>query len=265
LNRTVPNISVPRLPSVLPDLAAFGLGLVCAHLLGWNTTALVWSLWLSSFVVGYLTIVSVIGGGIFIGSVLVANPQFPARLRLGALAVGALVALFLLGFFSLHVCGFHSVHASFLIRFFPLDGVPKNAFNLTFMNPVALWRTALAHLVPRYGIFLLPIIIAERRALFGWVEAALHNRKQLGSGGGLADLVQQSAGSMKGGLTRPYVNVMRMHVLIFFFAICHGLRIDSMPVYIVTYAAYFFPWSAFKSTAPPQPVPPLRADRLPSR
>jgi hypothetical protein len=261
----MPGFRVPALQSVLPDLAAFGLGLVCAHLLGWNTTALVWSLWLSSFVIGYLTIVSLIGGGVFIGTILLSNPQFPSRLRPAALLIGTLAVLFLLGFFSLHFCGFHSVHASFLIRFFPLDGVPGNAFNSTFMNPVALWRTALSWLVPRYGIFLIPIVIAERRALFGWVEAALRNRRQLGSVEGVAGLVQQSAGSMRGGLMRPYVNVMRMHALIFFFAICHGLKIDAMPVYVVTYAVYFFPWSAFRSTASARPAAPWRADRLPSR
>jgi len=261
----VPEINLPRLQSVLPDLAAFGLGLVCANLLGWNTTALVWSLWLSSFVIGYLTIVSMIGGGVFIGSIMLLNPQFPAGLRPGALIVGALVVLFLLGFFSLHFCGFHSVHAIFLIGLFPLDGVSRQAFNPTFMNPVALWRTALTVLVPRYGIFLIPIVIAERRALFGWIGAAMKDRHRLASSDGIADLVRQSAGSMKGGLMRPYLNVIRMHLLIFFFAICHGLKVDSMPVYIVTYAVYFFPWSAFKSTRVPQPVPLPGANRLPSR
>src|SRR5437868_15249831 len=40
-----------------PDAAAFALGLAVAWWAGWNTGDLVWSLWLSSFVVGYATIV----------------------------------------------------------------------------------------------------------------------------------------------------------------------------------------------------------------
>src|SRR5256885_6413161 len=44
-----------------PDAAAFALGLAVARWAGWNTADLVWSLWLSSFVVGYSTIVWMIG------------------------------------------------------------------------------------------------------------------------------------------------------------------------------------------------------------
>jgi len=39
-----------------PDALAFAAGLVVAGMLGWRTTDLVWSLWLSSLVVGYATI-----------------------------------------------------------------------------------------------------------------------------------------------------------------------------------------------------------------
>jgi hypothetical protein len=40
----------------------------------------------------------------------------------------------------------------------------------------------------------------------------------------------------------PYRNVARMHVLIFFFAFAHFVRLDGFLVYAVVYAAYFFPW-----------------------
>ena len=45
----------------LPDLIGFVLGLGVAWVSGWTTTDLVWSLWLSSLVVGYAMILWSIG------------------------------------------------------------------------------------------------------------------------------------------------------------------------------------------------------------
>jgi hypothetical protein len=248
----MPALRVPDLRRVLPDLAAFVLGLGCAHLLGWNATSLVWSLWLGSLTVGYLTILSLIGRGVFFGSVVIFHPEFPAGKRPAAIAVGGLAALFLLGFFSLHFCGFHSVHASFLSSFFPLEGVPRNALWSTFMNPVALWKFALAWVAPKFGLFVIPVILAERLAIFGWVGTAVSRLGHLQTPEAIAALAQSSFGSARASLSRPYLNVMRMHGLIIFFGICHLAKIDSVPVFVVTYAVYFFPWSAFRAAPPAQ-------------
>jgi len=45
-----------------------------------------------------------------------------------------------------------------------------------------------------------------------------------------------------GGMMAPYKNVIRLHLLIFFFAGAHFLKLDSFLVYAVVYAVYFFPW-----------------------
>jgi hypothetical protein len=47
-------------------------------------------------------------------------------------------------------------------------------------------------------------------------------------------------------MLRPYVNVARMHVLIFFFALCYAMKIDSFLVFAVVYFVYFFPWSEMR-------------------
>jgi hypothetical protein len=39
-----------------------------------------------------------------------------------------------------------------------------------------------------------------------------------------------------------YVNVIRMHLLIFFFAGASFAGLESFVVYAVVYAVYFFPW-----------------------
>jgi hypothetical protein len=48
---------------------------------------------------------------------------------------------------------------------------------------------------------------------------------------------------------RPYINVIRMHLLIFFFAACYALKVESFLVYTVVYAVYFFPWKVLLTTA----------------
>ena len=44
----------------------------------------------------------------------------------------------------------------------------------------------------------------------------------------------------------PYKNVIRMHLLIFFFAAVHFAKIENFAVYAVVYAVYFFPWRVFR-------------------
>ena len=57
---------------------------------------------------------------------------------------------------------------------------------------------------------------------------------------------------MKDAMSRPYVNVIRMHLLIFFFAFCHALKLDNFLVYAVVYSVYFFPWSELRGWPAPR-------------
>ena len=243
-----PRFSLPTLRETLPDLVAFTVGLGFAWMSGWKTTDLVWSLWLCSLVLGYLTILSAIGRCVFLGSAVIFSDGFPGQLRAKAILIGSAVALFVLAFFSVHFCAFHAVHASFLSWFFPLTDVPKRAFTSVFMNPISLWKVACHYLMPLYGVFLIPVIISERRVLFGSIGAMIHARR-IASAEDAAQLFRAAGVSGQALFSRPYLNVIRMHMLIFFFAISRALKIDSLPIYIVVYAVYFFPWSAFRKTA----------------
>ena len=44
-----------------------------------------------------------------------------------------------------------------------------------------------------------------------------------------------------------YKNVVRLHVLIFFFAFASFMKVDSFAVYVVVYAVYFFPWRVLRT------------------
>ena len=243
----------PALGRILPDVLAFALGLGAAWILGWKTTDLVWSLWLSSLVLGYLTILSTIGGAVYFGVHVICHKDFPRKYRLTGILVGTAAALMFLGFFSLHFCGFHAGHASFLSSFFPLHELPKNAFANAFMNPLLLWKTVFQHLLPAYGVFLVATIIAERTHIFAFftgavqaVQEGLHKQMLQNP----MQVVIDRKTSLHDPLYRPYLNIWRMHILIFFFAFCHALKMESFFIYAVVYLVYFFPWKAFRANVP---------------
>lgn len=251
-------MQLPRWKTIAPDLLALFFGLALAWFLDWQTADLVWSLWLGSLVLGYLTILSTIAAGVYVGLHVVFHPEFPKARRPLLLALGTAGALFLLGFFSLHFCAFHAGHAGFLSLFFPLEGMPPEAFFDAFMNPLRLWQTAFRHVLPLYGAFLVPAILAERAHVFAAPASAIRAVNEGRPAAGLVDKVlpRSLPGQNLGTLfSRPYVNVIRMHLLIFFFAASHALHVDSFLVYAAVYGVYFFPWAAFRTAQVPGRAP----------
>ena len=230
------------LQRVSPDILAFFAGLAIAYQLQWQTTDLVWSLWLSSLVLGFLTLFSAIGSAVYIGLHAVRHPDTSPAARLPLLASIAIGSLFFLGFFSIHFGGFHAGHATFLSSFFPLEGLSEQGFSDAFMNPPLLWALTFEHLIAPYGIFLLPMIVAERNHLFGPLVKAVRAVREAPDG---APVSKPKIG-VNGAMSRPYLNVIRMHLLIFFFAFCHFMSLESFAVYAVVYSVYFFPWAEFK-------------------
>jgi hypothetical protein len=247
MNKVIP---LPAFRRILPDGLAFVLGLGAAWILDWKTTDLIWSLWLCSLVLGYLTILSTIIAGVYIGIKAISNKEFPQKHWLKAVTGGSLVALFFLGFFSIHFCGFHAGHAVFLSSFFPVEGMPGNAFGDAFMNPVLLWWIVFQYLVAAYGIFLIPAIIAERKYVFASIIKAVKAEHDGTQKHDVKDLLQSGKGrkkSLQDPFLRPYINVVRMHILIFFFAFCHVMKIESFFIYAVVCFVYFFPWKEFRT------------------
>lgn len=246
---------VDRWVRLLPDLLAFGISLGVAYGLGWEARDLVWSLWLGSLVLGYLTLLSTLGAGAYCGLCALRHKDFKKRYRWPAVLIGAGIGLFFLGFFSLHFCGFHAGHSVFLQMFFPLPGVPSMGFGDAFINPPLLWALVFRHLLAPYGLFLIPAIIAERHYVFGPLIRAVHMVSRAGEmsaadAGRLAEAAGGEDRSMGDVMARPYRNVIRMHLLIFFFAACHFLKVQSFLVYAVVYSVYFFPWRAMKAGIP---------------
>lgn len=241
----------PWILRILPDAFAFGIGLGIAYFLNWETKDLVWSLWLCSLTLGYLTLFSAISGAAYIGFTKIRHPQFEKKSFWLNIFIAMFAGIFFLVFFSLHFGGFHAGHSVFLQLFFPVPGMPKEGFGEAFMNPPLLWMLVFQHLIGLYGVFLIPAIIAERRYVFHPLISAIKNVRPGASSNNFPITKNERNSGRKKDLlsdfmSRPYINVMRMHLLIFFFGFCHALKIDSFFVYAIVYAVYFFPWSEIR-------------------
>ena len=185
---------------VLPDIVAFALGLGLAWFLRWETRDLVWSLWLCSLVLGYLTLLTAIGGAAWIGFAALDNEEAPPGGRLKAMLVGLPAMLFLMGFFSIHFGGFHAGHSVFLQQFFPVEGMPKDGFGQAFMNPLLLWKLTVTHLMAPYGLFLIPAILAERHHL---LTPVVRMKKVVDDAGAMA-LISGRTGGRTGKKSQPH-------------------------------------------------------------
>lgn len=190
-----------RWTTAAPDLLALVYSLVLAWLLKWEVRDLVWSLWLSSLLVGYATILLTIFGPI-LTSLRKDTHEVSAPVALGG-------GLFMLLFFTVHFGMFHFVHSVFLNVFFPVaPGAPKG------FPGAAMYFEVLKG----YWPFVLGAAVSER-----------------------ANLRLSVA---KTNVMGPYKNVVRMHLLIFFFAGAAALKLDSFIVYAVVLCVYFFPFRA---------------------
>lgn len=199
-----------------PDALAFVAGLAVAWFADWQTKDLVWSLWLSSLVVGYAMIVWMIFGS-GLRAIFTGNGSGVAQ---GSVMLFG--GLFLLAFFTVHFGMFHFVHSVFLQAFFPVTGTERMS--------VELGTGAYLTILREYWIFLPVAFLAERQAF----------RLSPAPAGGTEGLKELTGKG--GGMMKPYKNVIRLHLLIFFFAFAHFLKLENFLVYAVVYAVYFFPW-----------------------
>jgi len=222
-----------------PDALAFVVGLAVARWTGWNAGDLVWSLWLSSLVVGYATIVWMIAqpaAALTLASwrdraIVDSNPRTLIVFWL-LLATGV---AFFLAFFTIHFVGFHYGHSQILIAFFPID--PGDGGRVTDAR-----MSTYIEIGRRYWLFLPSAFIAHRAAFLRKPLSLSRDMSitSLGGGNKFSDLFQE-----------PYRNVIRMHLLIFFFFFAHFARLENFAVYTVIYAVYFFPWRLVRRTAAP--------------
>lgn len=207
-----------------PDAVAFLFGIAVAALFGWKTSALLWSLWLSSTVVGCSFIV---WAGL--GSARVELTE--AKRETGAWR-GVSWAFVLLGAGSwllvtlLHFGGFQLMHSIALNQYFPISRATVPPVE----DPGAYWRVFQA-----FWYFLPAAFLAERHSFAPWPRPGREERFQKWA---------------QGATYKVYLAVIRMHLLLLFLVFTQP---ESLWVYALIYLLYFFPWSLLRSRSEVRP------------
>jgi len=225
--------------SAWPDALAFVVGLAVARWAGWTAGDLIWSLWLSSLVVGFATIVWFVGNPAVVLPVLAWKSRNEIGNSLGSMVtfmtVVLLGAALMLAFFAVHFGGFHFVHSGFLLSWFPID-VPGVA------HPEMGGKAVYLEVLRRYWVFL-PAAFLSHRAAFMSAPLTLDGKRWVES-------FARNGEAKRQFFLGPYQNVLRMHALIFCFGFAHYAKLENFAVYTVIYAVYFFPWRLVRSESP---------------
>jgi hypothetical protein len=228
------------------DLCAFAGGLGLARWEQWQARDLIWSLWLSSLVVGYCSILWMIGRmaapawrELRAARAQAASTGTAVDRSPGA-SVGVLVvSAFMVPFFTFHFGMFHVIHSAFLNAFFPVDGSRGFPDLHTY-----------ATVFGRYWPFLPAAFVGERAIFTRAAPAPAARRRPRGTPSRAKAALDANSGSMM----EPYKNVMRMHLMIFLFVGAIVLHFDNFRTVALIYAVYFFPWSLLarrsRQTAP---------------
>lgn len=182
--------------------------LALAYFSGWSTNDMIWSLWLSSLLIGFLIVVVSSVRRIFRPDATPLERAFSLVGGLGAIA-----------FFSLHFGFVHYVYAAILDLLMPLmehpDRIYKGNLTWTIGTPFSFWETLGISVVQYWPVVLLNVI-RDRRSVF-------------------------SSSVMTGKETGPYLAIAKLHFLVMGLGACYGLGLDSFPVYAAVYTLLFSP------------------------
>jgi hypothetical protein len=208
LIKTEPELSRPiSIKLVLFELLAFAAVLLIARLLHFQITDLIWSIWFSSLTVGLAIIY-----WSFLKSSFVGVIKRPRGISFVTLLIGS---LFSFAFFLIHFGAFHLAHAAFLNGLFPLELLSDGRQIYSFNQVPELIPLA----IKRFG----PLILL-----------AFYNKRKLF----LDPTIRISPFT-------AYKSVIKMHLMIFAFAILKGALKNEFHtnffVFAFTYAVFYFP------------------------
>jgi hypothetical protein len=243
------DIALERWRPAWMDVLAFALGLAVAWVSGWTTKDLVWSLWLSSLVVGFALVVWSMVRPVL--EVVVLSLRDTERVReawannvaLNTLVVGSILfsGACVLAAFTIHFGGFHFISASFLLDFFPIDGV--RAPGLSLHSDLVVFREVMS----RYWGALPGAFLAHRASFLRRAFTAPSTSPDVSVTADAIAARKAKSINVAGGMFGPYDNVFRMHAVIILLGGVHAARLDHFGVYAAVYALYFFPWRMLAS------------------
>lgn len=218
------------------ELLMFLFSLAAAYLLKWNNTDLIWSFWITSIVVGYVSIFRTTVVSIKFLAKLVLNPgdvkNFRSLPTAGKLKIAAFVlsiiptSLFFIIFLSFHFCIFHLLIAYWLQMIVPnssiteiLSGAKGGEFYISFQIIKAL--------------FFSYWIIVIQKLIFNY-------RNYWKNSGNNADPAKFDFFSLE-NIARPYVQVVRIFALMVLLFVLNSVQVNQYLIYVMIYTLFFFP------------------------
>ncbi|HLP79955.1 MAG TPA: DUF6498-containing protein [Acidobacteriota bacterium] len=226
--------------SFIAPIISFIAILVFIYIQGWHTKDLVWGLWFSSLVVGYITILCVI-----YAQSTIEHPSVSPILRTLQHIANLGGAAFMLVFFTIHFGMFHVIHSLFLQIFFPVEGTVSilgNFFtsstadqaqtlmsisNVTQGEEVSTFASGLFSFLPDYKTVILaywPIALITLIATLPALRDGL-KKKSL-------------------SFATPYSNVVKLHLTIFVLAFLSFTGLEQFWLFALIFSIFYFPWSS---------------------
>ncbi len=113
-------------------------------------------------------------------------------------------------------------------------------------------RATLAEVVRRYWPALPSAFLARRYAFTRRMFGGMRRLDEPGSTRALEAAGARSRWDemAESRVTGPYLQVMRMHVVIIAFGAVHAAQRESFAVFAGVYALYFFPWRLLRESTP---------------
>lgn len=199
------------------DLGVFTASAWAAFQFRWELKDLMWGLWLSSLVVGYSLILWGTWWSAGWNKKVAGMPTSP--ILKGIVYIGVALAVMLqAAFFTIHFGGFHLGHAAFLNNFFPLGPATNGQGPFDFL------------------------VYLPRAVAMGWplvVGSAVSSRAAF-----------EKARTVFNPMT-AYINVLRMHLMIFVLAGARIAGLDNRWLYVFVLFVYFFPFRAVRDLVVP--------------
>lgn len=196
------------------EVVTFAGTLALAYFSGWHTKDLIWSLWLSSLSIGFLSVL--VSGG---RRVIRPDATIVERILSFAGTIGAI------GLFTLHFGTVHYVYASILDLLMPLMDHPGRVYigQLTWRGGTsfAFWETLSIAIVQYWPVVLL--------------NAARDRSTVL------------SSSVMTGKEIGPYLAILKLHFIVIGLGACYALGVDTFPVYAAVYTLLYSPAKTWKT------------------
>jgi|GEM_PF-2639936 len=222
------------------ELFLFSFSLATAYFMGWNNTDLIWSFWITSLVVGYVTIFRTSIAPLSLLAKLMLSPEdikkfreLPTTMKLKT-AIFVLIfipiSLFYVVFLSFHFCIFHFLIAYWLQVLMPhsdIADILADANGGQFYIYIQIIKT----LLMSYWIIVLQKLIFDYRTYWK-------------SGSNKLTDVQHEFFSFE-GIKRPYVQVVRIITLMVLLFWLNSIEANQYMIYVVIYSLFFFPMPAF--------------------